>query len=420
MVYSFPKNLKPRGLFDELIPFLDEKEIVLLYGMRQTGKTSLLYLLANYLTLKRRVDRKQVVYFDLENVSDYDVLESLKDYDQFIQLLKDRHKADLKKRVYVFIDEIQHLYNPSSFLKYLYDHYNEKIKFVVTGSSSLEIKKKFTDALTGRIFRFEVLPLDFHEFIDFSGLTPSPASFERFVIFGGFPAVVLKKEPQIRMKLLKDIYSPYVRRDIRDLGAMEDVLSFNKLITLLAARLGGLISETSLSNVVGISRPTVKNYLFILQNTFVITLLTPFFTNPKKEVTKAPKIYFSDSGIRNAVVDNFAPLFKRKDAGNLVENTVFSELKKSFADKVHFWRSEEKQEVDFIVEKDSPVPVEVKYQSFKKPIIPESLIFFIKKYRPDRAFVLTKDFEEKSNFGQTKVFFSPCWRIDKVVKQFLF
>lgn len=416
MVYNFPKNLKRRRILTQLTPFLAEKEIVLLYGMRQTGKTSLLYLLMKYLLEKKKIRQEQIVYFDLENISDYDKLERLKNYDAFPQLLNKDYKIDSKKMVYVFIDEIQHLVNPSSLLKYVYDHYRDRIKFIVTGSSSLEIKKKFTDALTGRIFRFEILPLDYEEFVDFSQSESSNSSFERFVIYGGFPAVALKKEKQVAIKLLKDIYSLYVKRDIKDLGTIKDVLSFNKLLTLLASQIGGLISEVNLSNAVGIARATVKNYLFILQNTFVITLLPPFFTNPKKEVTKRPKIYLNDTGIRNAVLDNFNPLSKRQDMGNLTESSVFSELKKTFGEKVHFWRSEAKQEVDFIIEKEEPIPIEVKYQSFRHPTIPENLIVFIQKYQPDLAFVLTKNFKKEVLFEKTKIFFYPCWQADKISK----
>lgn len=414
MVYNFPENLKSRKILPQLLPFLNEKEIILLYGMRQTGKTSLLYLLINHLIKKEKVSSSQIVYFDLENISDYEKLERLKNYDEFVQILKKDYQTYLKEKTYVFIDEIQHLTNPSSLLKYIYDHHRDKIKFIVTGSSSLEIKKKFTDALTGRIFRFEVAPLDFGEYANFSGTKPSLLSFEHFVIYGGFPAVALKKDPQVMAKLLNDIYSLYVKRDIKDLGTIEDVLSFNKLMTIVASQIGGLVSENNLSNAVGIARATVKNYLFILQNTFVVNLLLPFFTNPKKEVTKTPKIYFNDTGIRNAVVDNFTPLTQRADAGILVENAIFAELKKSFVDKVRFWRSEKKQEVDFIIEKVNSIPIEVKYQLFKKPAIPENLIFFIGKYQPKIAFVLTKNFEREVSFAKTKVFFCPCWQVDKI------
>lgn len=312
------------------------------------------------------------------------------------------------------IDEIQHLSNPASFLKYLYDHYGNLLKFIITGSSSLEIKKKFTDALTGRIFRFEVLPLSFAESNNFRQTKPSLFSFEQFVLYGGFPAVSFKEEPLISIKLLKEIYSLYVKRDIKDLGTIEDVLSFNKLITILASQIGSLISENNLANNIGIARQTVKNYLFLLENTFVISLLPPFSTNPKKEVTKTPKVYLIDNGLRNAMIDNFNSLDERADTGHLVENTIFSELKKKFGEKIRFWRTEKKQEVDFLLEGEKLIPIEVKYQSFKKPQIPDNLLVFLRKYQPEMAFVLTKNFREEISLENTKIFFRPCWQVEEV------
>lgn len=414
MAYNFPKDLLPRKILAKLIPFLAEKEILLLYGMRQTGKTSLLYLLGNYLVEKMRINPKQIVYFDLENISSFEKLESLNNYDDFLSVLKKDFQVNTKGKAYVLIDEIQHLSNPASFLKYLYDHYGGLVKFIITGSSSLEIKKKFTDALTGRVYRFEVLPLSFEEFCVFAKTESSFSSFEQFILYGGFPAVALKKELSVAVKLLGEIYSLYIKRDIKDLGAIEDVLSFNKLVTVLASQTGGLVSENNLAGSVGIARATIKNYLFLLENTFVITLLPPFFTNPKKEITKRPKVYLIDNGIRNAIIDNFSSLGKRSDSGQLAENAIFSELKKETGERIRFWRSEKKQEVDFVLEKEGLIPLEVKYQIFKKPQIPESLAFFLKKYQTEKAFVLTKDFRQDIFLGKTKVFFRPCWKIQEV------
>ncbi|OGK09722.1 hypothetical protein A2767_07730 [Candidatus Roizmanbacteria bacterium RIFCSPHIGHO2_01_FULL_35_10] len=415
MIDNFPDDLKPRKILRQIIRFLDEKEIILLYGMRQTGKTHLLYLIANYFIKNKKVDKKQIVYFDLENIADFEKLEKLKDFNDLITILKKDIQVDFTKKVYVFIDEIQYLTSPSSFLKYLYDHHKEKIKFIVTGSSSLEIKKKFTDALTGRVFRFELEPLSYEEFLNFKKLLPSKRTFSDFVIYGGFPAVSLKKDNQIRERLLKEIYSLYIRRDIRDLGNIEDVISFNKLGGVLAAQIGGLLSDVNLANVVAISRPTIRNYLFLLENTFVVYLLLPFFTNPKKEITKMPKVYFNDTGIRNAVLNNFTVLDKRIDMGALVENTVFAEFKKKTIEKIHFWRSDRKQEVDFIIKnKNQLIPIEVKYQSMRKVIVPSNLAYFIKKYKSERAYVLTKELEDMIYLDKTQVIFYPCWKLNRI------
>ena len=161
----FPEDLLPREIFKTVTPFLEEENIVLLTGARQTGKTSLLYLLIRYLW-NNRIPPSQIVYFDLENIHDLSQLSGLTDFNEFWQILRDKG-INREKRVFVFVDEIQHLPNPSSFLKYLHDHHKPNLKFIVTGSSSLEIKKKFTDRLTGRVYRFVVKPLSFHEFLEF-------------------------------------------------------------------------------------------------------------------------------------------------------------------------------------------------------------------------------------------------------------
>lgn len=414
MINNYPKGLKPRKILPELIKFLDEEEILLLYGMRQTGKTSLLYLLTDYFARNKKIEKNQIVFFDLENIAQFEELEKIKQFEDFLTLLREKYKANLKKRIFVFIDEIQHLSNPSPFLKYLYDHYKPKLKFIVSGSSSLEIKKKFSDALTGRIFRFEILPLSYKEFLSFNKISASSASFEEFILYGGFPAVCLKKDRQTKIRLLKEIYSLYIRRDIKDIGRIEDVLAFNKLAGVLAAQNGGLVSEVNLANAVGISRPTVKNYLFLLQNTFVIDLVPPFFSNPKKEITKMPKLYFNDTGLRNAIIDNFLELAKRTDSGILAENAVFSELKKTREEKIAFWRTDRKQEVDFIVKKGLEIiPLEVKYQCFKKPAVPPNLKSFIEKYRPKKALIITSDFAAKTKYLKTKIEFVPAFRFSR-------
>ena len=161
----FPEKLLPREILAKVIPFLEAENIVLLTGARQTGKTSLLYLLIRHLRNKGILPSR-IVYFDLENIYDFSLLQNLKDFNDFWQILKDKG-AEERKRVFVFIDEIQHLKSPSSFLKYLHDHYKPRLKFIVTGSSSLEIKKKFTDRLTGRVYRFVIRPLNFREFLEF-------------------------------------------------------------------------------------------------------------------------------------------------------------------------------------------------------------------------------------------------------------
>ena len=436
----------PRDILTETLPFLDEENIILLVGARQTGKTSLLYLLIKHLH-RKNISPSQIVYFDLENIHDFSLLQNLTDFNDFLQILKDR-QVDLKKRAFVFIDEIQHLNNPSSFLKYLHDHYKPKLKFIVTGSSSLEIKKKFTDRLTGRIYRFVIKPLSFKEFLEFKGegvlakkvaklginfwlKHSSPevkiADFSNsekekladflneYLVFGGYPAISLRESPLVKQKELQEIYSLYVRRDIKDIGEIEDAGGYNRLVSLLGFQIGNLVKETELSISSELARPTVKRYLFLLENTFVLKLIPPFFTNKRIEITKTPKVYFEDIGLRNGVVNNFEPFAKRADSGAILENFVYSQLAKAdgFSERIRFWRNQAKNEVDFVWLKDlrQPYPIEVKIKYSQKQTLPSGLKSFVKLYQPNKVFVIHLGDSAVFDFQKTRVYLIPAWAI---------
>jgi len=442
----FPEKLLPREILPKIIPFLEAENIVLLTGARQTGKTSLLYLLIRHLWNKGILP-SQIVYFDLENIYDFSLLQNLKDFNDFWQILKDRG-IDERKRVYVFIDEVQHLKGPSSFLKYLYDHYKPRLKFIVTGSSSLEIKKKFTDRLTGRIYRFTVKPLNFREFLEFknekelagilsafnlsfwiSGRHPQEdfkkinSSHRRrlndllkeYLIFGGYPAVSLKENPLLKQRDLQEIYSLYIRRDIKDIGKIGDVSGYNNLVSLLCFQIGSLVKEQELALSSGLSRPTVKKYLFLLENTYILKLVLPFFTNKRTEITKTPKIYFEDVGLRNGVINNFNLLNQRADRGAILENFVFSELSKEddLSQEIHFWRSQAKNEVDFIWQKsiNEVYPIEMKLNYSYKQSFPPGLKSFINLYQPCRGFIIHLGEFNLLSFKKTKIYVIPAWAI---------
>jgi len=410
---------------------------VLLMGTRQTGKTSLLYLLMQEL-LTQGVSSSQIVYFDLENIYDFNRLANLADFDDFLPILKDL-KADLQKRVFVFIDEIQHLDNPSSFLKYLHDHYKPQLKFVVTGSSSMEVKRKFTDRLTGRVYRFLVKPLSFKEFLEFKEeveLVGKVAEFgleknlpeisagdekrlqellEEYLVFGGYPAISLIGNPLVKQKTLQEIYSLYVRRDIKDIGKIEDIKGYNKLVALLSYQIGNLVKEQELSVSSELSRPTVKKYLFLLENTFVLNLIPPFYSNKRTEIAKTPKVYFADVGLRNSVINAFDPVSERADKGQLLENFVYSQLDKKagLSEEVRFWRSQAKSEVDFVWQEGAgpPYPLEVKFRFRPQQPLPGGLKSFIKKYRPGRAFVIHLGPSASRDYQGCTVSILPAWAV---------
>ncbi|MFH1896355.1 MAG: ATP-binding protein [bacterium] len=399
-------NLKPRDVLEEIIQFLDLDEIVLLTGARQTGKTSLMYLLADFLHKKKGIPESQIVWLDMEKVSDLTRINSLKDFDDFLPFLASEFGVNInKKRIFVFVDEIQYIKHASSFFKYLYDKHKGYLKFIATGSSSLDVKARFSDRLTGRVVRFPVNALSFGEFVRFreGKQKDKSALLKEYLLYGGYPKITLTQGHEAKEKLLSEIYSLYVRKDVRDIAGIGDVMGFNKLVTILASQIGSLLNETELANASQLSRITARKYLFILENTFVISLVSPFHRNPRTEIVKSPKIYFRDLGLRNAVLDNFSALEKRADAGFLAENFAFLQLSGKYK-KVNFWRSKAKAEADFVVIKgDSFSVVEVKYRHFKRPQIPSGMRAFLKNYpNTSKATVANRSLESSvSCYDQT-------------------
>ncbi|MDI6786398.1 MAG: DUF4143 domain-containing protein, partial [bacterium] len=213
--------------------------------------------------------------------------------------------------------------------------------------------------------------------------------------------------------LLLEIYRSYIRKDIKDFAEIENVPAFNNLIELLSHQIGNLVNISDLTNSLSISRPTVENNLFLLQNTFIVLELPPFYTNRRQEIVKSSKVFFYDIGLRNSIMRNFEPLLQRTDKGMLFENSVFSELCKqlSFLETLHFWRSKSKAEVDFIIRGKDIIPIEVKYSNFNSPKIPSGLRSFINTYNPKAAFVITFDYFGEKLLQGTHVFFIPAWCI---------
>ncbi|MBI5195798.1 MAG: ATP-binding protein [Nitrospirae bacterium] len=426
-------NLYPRKILREIKKYLYEPGIIVLVGARQVGKTSILHLVIEELN-KQKANKKHVHYFDLE---DFTILEILnKGIKEFIGLLK-ASGADIEKQNYIFIDEIQYMQNPANFLKLLNDKH-KNLKLIVSGSSTLEIRRKFKDSLAGRKVVFEVYPLDFYEFLIFKNekkladavlksnirhfkpgdkIEELPAKyfaselagyFREYVVFGGYPKIALEAEQEKKVAYLMDIYNSYIKKDIKDIMRIDNITAFNNLIKALSLQTGGMINISELCTTVKIARDTLERYLFLLENTFVIKTITPFSNNPRKEISKMKKIYFVDTGLRNIVVKNFHDLESRTDSGGLLENTVCGNIMKNLPplSELHFWRTLSKNEVDFVlVEDNKPKAIEVKNFSFKSPRVPTGIRHFEKDYQTDISFVLNKDFWGEYN----NVYFSPVW-----------
>ena len=188
---------------------------------------------------------------------------------------------------------------------------------------------------------------------------------------------------------------------------IKNAISFNKLVSLLAAQTGKLLNINQLAMDTAVDVKTLNHYLDILENTFIIKLIKPFFTNFKKELIKMPKIYFLDNGIRNFALSRFDDLEKRVDKGELFENLVAGELLKmiKLPHSLHYWRSLQKAEVDFVVRKGDGeiIPIEVKAQKMDKIIISRSYRSFLSKYNPRKALLVNYNMKKKQKIGKTNL-----------------
>ena len=213
-------------------------------------------------------------------------------------------------------------------------------------------------------------------------LNPEGRYFEEYVLFGGYPEVAKAEDVETKRMILKNIYETYITKDIIELLKIMDITRFRTLLGFFANQTGNLVNYNSLATDTQSYFNQIKHHLSILEETFMINLFTPFFTNKTTELKKNPKIYFMDTGLRNYIIDSFNELFLRPDAGKIVENAAFIQLKIKEQNPLKYWRTLAKAEVDFIIEKkDNLVPIEVKYSRFKEPKISRGFRNFLLAYQ---------------------------------------
>ncbi len=350
----------------------------ILIGPRQVGKTTLVKQLADILAQQQEqyaflTFEDPIILNDInkhpENIFNYTPLPS---------------SIPAGKKLYIIIDEVQYARDPSNFLKLLYDKYATQVKIIATGSSAFYIDRSFKDSLAGRKKVFELFPLDFDEFLHFKNedglvlewkemlarnkyqgpnLLRINHFFDEYLTYGGYPEVVLAETENEKQELLKELVNSYMKKDALEAGIREEQ-KFFQLARLLADQTGNLVNSHELGNTLKMTGPTVDNYIYIMQRSFIVNLLTPFYGNLRKELTKMPKVYFSDNGLRNVLNNNFSKPADRLDKGQLLENYVYNRLRVLYdADKLHYWRTADGNEVDFIVEQGvkSGLAYEVKY-----------------------------------------------------------
>ncbi|MCP4213266.1 MAG: ATP-binding protein, partial [bacterium] len=317
-----------RDLLDSLKDHLSKKEISLVVGPRQAGKTTLMLLLKDY--LEKRGEKTLFLNMDIE--SDCRFFKSQ-------DLLVRKIQLELGKQGgYVFIDEIQRKENAGIFLKGLFDM-ALPYKLIVSGSGSLELKEKVHESLVGRKRIFELNTLSFREFVNYKtdekyddnllefmaiDKEAVAALLSEYMNFGGYPRVVLEDQIEEKRKIIDEIYRSYLEKDIAYLLRIEKQDAYTMLFRMLASQIGGMVNYSELANTIGLSLPTVKNYLYYSEATFITRRISPYFTNLRKEITKSPVLYFYDLGLRNYGLGVFGHLREPKDLGYVFENFIFN------------------------------------------------------------------------------------------------
>lgn len=360
-----------RELFNSLLSHLTRKEYTIVTGARQTGKSTLLRQLETHLNtinlpcIVLNLENKETL--TQLNVSPLNVLNFLPVQD---------------KKTIVLIDEIQYLNDPSNFLKLLHDEHSQTIKIVATGSSAFYIDDNFRDSLAGRKRVFQLLTCSFDEYLELTGkedlleerkriVTNKAAvstkinylktEWENYMLFGGYPAVITEPDRENKIIMLREIRDSFVKRDILESGVQNEIAFYN-LFRLLAAQIGNLVNVNELSATLRIKSETINNYLFIMQKCFHLSLVKPFYKNLRKEITKMPKAFLLDSGLRNCLLNNFGEITTRTDKGQLWENIYFRILADRYGiDAIRFWRTSDGNEIDFVLpDIDKPRAYEIK------------------------------------------------------------
>lgn len=380
--------------------FMSRKEIIAILGPRQSGKTTLVnHVLKNY---------KNVNYVTFDDINKKTLF--IENIDAFIL-------QHIKPFDYVFIDEIQYVSGSGQKLKYIFD--TQKTKIIISGSSSTEISIKSLKFLVGRVFIFYLYPLSLEEFLKYKdsnlletieksksylGLHNSFNSLlDEYIKFGGYPSVVLAHNDEDKKIILKNIYNTFFLREIKEIFLIKEDYKLVKLLKALALQISNIIHYQELSMITDFSVKEIKEQISILVKTFVCQEAVNFHSNKRNELRKSPKIFFVDTGLRNAVIEDFSI---QTNAGVLKENLIAQEIiKKEISLK--YWRTQSKAEVDFVIEKDGRIiPVEVK-NKLKNTVIGKSLFSFIEHYKPEKALVVSSDFEQKRKINKTEVLFLP-------------
>ena len=353
-----------REIKEKFEKLIDVYGAIALVGARQSGKTTF---------LKRQMRGYNASYILFDDPDAKDLFES--DIKKFEIQYIEGHDITI-------LDEIQYCKDAGSKLKYLVDNGR---KLWITSSSEILLSKEILSYLVGRVSILRLYPFSLREFLSAKNIkvvteTTLKRAIWEHAIYGGYPKVVLEEDIEVKRILLRDLYETMLLKDVARNFSISDISTLERLSKYLSLSISEILSYERLSTSLDISFKTIKRYLDAMEKSYLIKRVQPFYTNKKKELTKQPKIFFVDTGLRNAVANRY------EFDGKLFENYVFTELLKLNLEP-KYWRTKAKAEVDFVVEINGEIlPIEVKLRYDGR--IEKSLRSFISTYEPENAIIV--------------------------------
>ena len=327
----------PRTIDKQIIDRLDNSDkIVVLYGARQVGKTTLINSI-----LKNRTEK--ILSINADQVKYREVLSSA-DLNQLKRLVAGYEL--------LFIDEAQRISNIGLNLKILHDNLPE-LKIIATGSSSFELANKISEPLTGRIWTYTLFPISVLEWKEFLNPFEIDERVSDFLTYGMYPEIFSYENELDKMDYLNELINSFLYKDLLELTQIKNSGKILDLLRLLAHQIGSPVSYNELGKKLGLSTDTVISYIDLLEKVFVVYRMPGFSKNLRKEITKNKKIYFYDVGVRNAILEDFTRPEKKPDVGHLWENFIIMErIKRNNYLRAHlnsfFWRTYTGAELDYV------------------------------------------------------------------------
>lgn len=329
-------SMLPRQILPQIEKWLFQKKIIILYGARQVGKTTLSQFL---------VEKYQGLYLNCENLNVKELFSS-RNPEKILNSIGEKN--------FIVLDEAQKIPEIGEILKLLIDTYPEK-QFLVTGSSSFDLANQTAEPLTGRKITFTLYPLALSELTQ-NKLTLH-SRLEDFLLYGLYPDIIQSEGYEKKRVKLDELAGDYLYKDVLEFENLKRSDLLHKLLQALALQIGNEVSYHELAVLLQASQETIQRYIQLLEKSFVIYRLSSFSRNLRKELGKKVKIFFYDLGIRNSLLQNFTPLHLRSDLGALWENFCINERKKMWQIKMqktnqYFWRTYDQKEVDLVEERD--------------------------------------------------------------------